>query len=82
VHPELQNSGSARYREDAVIGAHHHTHGLPITRQAEVLNISRGIVYYLPRPVSESDLAIMRQLDRLHLEYPLAGSRMLRGLFD
>ena len=56
------------------------THDLPITRQAAVLNISRGSVYYLPRPVSETDLGIMRRLDRLHLEYPFAGSRMLRGL--
>jgi len=55
-------------------------HDLPITRQAEVLNISRGSVYYLPRPVSECDLAIMRRLDRLHLEFPFAGSRMLQGL--
>ena len=55
-------------------------HDLPITRQAEALNISRGSVYYLPRPVSDADLAIMRRLDRLHLEYPFAGSRMLRGL--
>ena len=56
------------------------THELPITRQANVLNISRGSVYYLPRVVSETDLAIMRRLDRLHLEHPFAGSRMLRGL--
>jgi putative transposase len=56
------------------------THELPITRQADVLNISRGSVYYLPRLVSETDLAIMRRLDRLHLEHPFAGSRMLRGL--
>ena len=55
-------------------------HDLPIIRQAEALNISRGSVYYLPRPVPESDLAIMRRLDRLHLEYPFAGSRMLRSL--
>jgi putative transposase len=55
-------------------------HDLPITKQAEVLCISRGSVYYLPRPVSEADLAIMRRLDRLHLEFPFAGSRMLRGL--
>ena len=53
-------------------------HDLPITRQAEALNISRGSVYYLPRPVSKADLAIMRRLDRLHLEFPFAGSRMLR----
>jgi putative transposase len=55
-------------------------HDLSITRQAEVLQISRGSVYYLPRPVPDADLAIMRCLDRLHMEYPFAGSRMLRGL--
>jgi putative transposase len=55
-------------------------HDLPISRQAKALNISRGSVYYLPRPVSAADLAIMRRLDRLHLEFPFAGSRMLRGL--
>jgi putative transposase len=55
-------------------------HDLTITRQAKVLNISRGSVYYLPRPVSDTDLAIMHRLDRLHLEFPFAGSRMLRGL--
>ena len=43
-------------------------HDLSIIKQAEVLKISRGSVYYLPRPVSSADLAIMRQLDRLHLE--------------
>jgi putative transposase len=55
-------------------------HDLPIAKQAQVLNISRGSVYYLPRPVSASDLAIMRRIDELHLEVPFAGSRMLRGL--
>src|SRR4029077_10938244 len=55
-------------------------HELPITRQAAALNISRSSVYYLPRAVPEADLAIMRQLDQLHLEFPFAGSRMLQGL--
>ncbi|WP_334396741.1 IS3 family transposase [Bradyrhizobium sp. AZCC 2289] len=55
-------------------------HDLPITKQAEILKVSRGSVYYLPRPVSSADLEIMQRLDRLHLEYPFAGSRMLRGL--
>ncbi len=55
-------------------------HDLPITKQAEILKVSRGSVYYLPRPVSSADLAIMQRLDRLHLEHPFAGSRMLRGL--
>ena len=55
-------------------------HDLPIAKQAEALNISRGSVYYLPRPVSAADLALMRRIDELHLEFPFAGSRMLRGL--
>ena len=33
-----------------------------------------------PGHLPEADLAIMRRLDRLHLEFPFAGSRMLRGL--
>jgi putative transposase len=55
-------------------------HDLPIKQQAEVLGISRSTVYYEPRPVSEEDLWLMRRLDELHLNYPFAGSRMLRGL--
>jgi putative transposase len=55
-------------------------HDLPITKQAQALNISRGSVYYLPRLVSAADLTIMRRIDELHLELPFAGSRMLRGL--
>src|SRR6202022_5071573 len=55
-------------------------HDLSITKQAGVLKISRGSVYYLPRAVSSADLDVMRRLDRLHLEFPFAGSRMLRGL--
>jgi putative transposase len=54
------------------------THDLPISRQAKVLNISRGSVYYKPRPVSSEDLALMRRIDELHLERPFAGARMLR----
>ena len=55
-------------------------HDLSLTKQAEILRISRGSVYYLPRPILPADLAIMQRLDRLHLELPFAGSRMLRGL--
>ena len=54
------------------------THELSVTRQAEVLGISRGSVYYLPRPVSDADLRLMRRLDELHLEHPFMGARMLR----
>ena len=56
------------------------SHVLPVTKQAAALSVSRSSVYYLPRPVSAGDLALMRQLDELHLEFPFAGARMLRGL--
>jgi putative transposase len=57
-------------------------HDLPIVRRAKALSISRGSVYYKPRPVSAEDLALMRRIDELHLEYPFAGSRMLRDLLN
>ena len=53
-------------------------HDLPITRQARLLGMSRGTVYYLPRPVSAADLALMLRIDKLHLEHPFMGARMLR----
>jgi putative transposase len=46
-------------------------HELVVTRQARALGISRGSVCYLPKPAS---------MDALHLDYPFAGSRMLRDL--
>ena len=53
---------------------------LPIKRQAQLLGISRGTVYYRPEPIPEAELALMRRIDELHLEHPFAGSRMLRDL--
>jgi putative transposase len=55
-------------------------HKLPVGRQAGLLGISRGSVYYLPRPTPTADLALMRRIDELHLDYPFAGSRMLQAL--
>ena len=57
-------------------------HDLPISRQAEALGVSRGAVYYKPRPTSAEDLRTMRRLDELHLGYPFAGSRMLRDFLN
>jgi len=55
-------------------------HGLPLRRQAEVLQLSRSTLYYEPRPVPAAELAVMRRIDELHLDYPFAGSRMIRDL--
>src|SRR5216683_1508019 len=57
-------------------------HEVSITRQAELLGISRAAVYYVPRPISEADLALQRRIDELHLEYPFAGARTLRDLLE
>ena len=53
--------------------------GLPMTvkRQAELLDLSRSSVYYVPRPLPERDLLLMRRIDELHLELPFYGARKL-----
>jgi len=58
------------------------SHPLPISRQAKAVGISRGSAYYTPRPVSEKAQALMKWIDRLHLEHPFAGSRMLRDMLN
>jgi putative transposase len=55
-------------------------HELALIRHAKLLKLSRSSVYYRRRPASPADLAIMRRIDELHLDYPFAGSRMLRDL--
>lgn len=57
-------------------------HELSVSRQAKLLNISRSTIYYQPRLISEADLMLMRRLDELHLNYPFAGSRMLRDMLS
>jgi len=57
-------------------------HDLPITKQAEVLKISCGSVYYLPRPVFSDDLALMRRLDQLHLDVNATPRKLATQLGD
>jgi putative transposase len=54
------------------------SHELPVVHQAKLLKVCRGSVYYLPRTVSDADLALMRRVDELHLKHPFMGARMLR----
>ncbi len=54
------------------------THKLPISRQTKLLGLARSTAYYQPKPVADSDLALMAAMDRLHLAYPFMGSRALR----
>ena len=55
-------------------------HRLPLNCQAKAVGISRGSVYYKPRPVCDADLQLMRRIDELHLDHPFAGGRMMRDL--
>jgi len=57
-------------------------HRLPVVQQCQILELSRSSVYYVPQPVSTANLALMRQIDELHLQYPFAGSRMLRDILQ
>jgi len=56
------------------------SHDLPVTRQCQILSLARSTAYYRPQQANEADLALMRKIDELHLEYPFAGSRMLRDM--
>ena len=58
------------------------THGLPVRRQAQLVGISRGAVYYVPEPASDAEQRLMRRIDELHLNHPFAGSRMLRDMLN
>ena len=49
------------------------THKLSVVRQCQLLELSRSTAYYQPMPVSGAELALMRRIDELHLQYPFAG---------
>ena len=53
---------------------------LSIKKQCALLQLPRSTAYYNPAEVSEEDLTLMRRIDELHLNYPFAGSRMLRDM--
>jgi len=50
---------------------------LPVRRQCELLAVCRSSLYYQAKATSAADLALMRRIDELHLEYPFCGARRL-----
>jgi len=48
--------------------------GLSLNRQLELLGISKGSFYYVPKGESQENLEIMRLMDRYILEDPTAGT--------
>ena len=53
---------------------------MPMSRQAERVDISRGAAHHQSKPVSEVDLCLLRRIDKWDPELPFAGVRMLRDL--
>ena len=53
---------------------------MSIAHQCRLLEVHRSRFYYEPIPESELNLLLMRIMDRLHLDHPFAGSRMLSDL--
>ena len=52
-------------------------HELPIVRQCALVALAPSTYYYRPLPISEADVQMMARIDRLHLEMPFAGARMI-----
>ena len=52
---------------------------LPVTRQCELLDLSRSGIYYKSVPLSAMDVELMRQIDEIHLLCPFYGSRNIRN---
>jgi putative transposase len=50
---------------------------LPVTKQCQLLRVNRSSVYYQEAAVSDEELAIMRQIDEIHLARPFLGSRRI-----
>jgi len=53
-----------------------------MTRQCELLDVSRSSVYYRPKRIPQEDLALMRKIDQIHLKWPFLGSRKIRDLLQ
>ena len=55
----------------------HDDPALPVAAQCRLLRVARSSLYYQPVPASADELAVMRRIDELHLEYPFYGSRRM-----
>lgn len=51
--------------------------GLSLSRQCDLLSISRSSFYYAPKGESPENLVLMRRIDELFLRYPFYGSRQM-----
>lgn len=50
---------------------------LSVTKQCNLMSVSRSSYYYRPRAKNPDDLILMRQIDELYIEHPSSGSRSI-----
>jgi putative transposase len=55
---------------------------LSIRRQCALLHVARSSVYRPKAPANDNDLALMRRIDELYLQYPFLGSRRMAGMLS
>ena len=53
-------------------------HPLPLTRQSQILELSRSSLHYEAVPISDLDLELMRLIDEIPMKHPFMGSRSIR----
>jgi len=53
-------------------------HPLPLSKQCQLMNISRSSMYYQAVGNNTRDLELMRLIDEIHLKWPFLGSRRIR----
>lgn len=51
-----------------------------MARQCELLGIPRSTFYYQPKPESEENLRLLRQIDQLYMDHPFFGSRRMAAV--
>lgn len=50
---------------------------LSVKKQCKLLSLARSTAYHRPKPVSEEDLQLMKEIDAIHMELPYYGSRRI-----
>ena len=67
----------SRDQRKAIIDRHHKQ--VSLSRQCELLDISRASVYHRPAPTREEDLELMAMMDRQYLKTSFYGSRRMKA---
>lgn len=51
---------------------------ITISRQADLLDISRSSIYYKPVPISQEDINLMNLIDKIYTKCPFYGARQIK----